>query len=106
DLGDDVARLDALALGNQPLGELALLHGGRQRGHQDLGGHPSSHFRRCAICASMDLVISLTVSPVCSVAAGSIKTSQHSSSAEVICSMPVGTTWKSPSRNVTSGRSR
>ena len=39
DLGDDVAGLDLLALLDEPLGELALLHGGRQRGHQDLGRH-------------------------------------------------------------------
>ena len=39
DLGDDVAGLDGLAFLDQPLGELALLHGGRQRGHQDLGRH-------------------------------------------------------------------
>ena len=39
DLGDDVAGLDLLAHLHQPLGERALLHGGRQRGHQDLRRH-------------------------------------------------------------------
>ena len=39
DLGDDIAGLDAAPFGDQPLGELALFHGRRQGGHQDLGGH-------------------------------------------------------------------
>ena len=38
-LGDDVAGLDPLALSHKPLGELALLHSRRQRGHQDGRGH-------------------------------------------------------------------
>ena len=39
DLGDDVAGLDLVAFLLQPLGEVALLHRGRQRGHQDVDGH-------------------------------------------------------------------
>ena len=39
DLGDHVAGLDRVALLLQPLGEVALLHGGRQGGHQDIDGH-------------------------------------------------------------------
>jgi hypothetical protein len=35
DLGDDVAGLDGLAFLLQPFGEVALLHGRRQRRHQD-----------------------------------------------------------------------
>ena len=66
----------------------------------------SQAFCKCAVCASMLLVISLWVSPVCLVAAGSNSTTQHSSGAAVMCSTPRGTTWKSPSRSVTSGRSR
>src|SRR5215467_12070945 len=36
---NDVSGLDGLALFDQPLGEFALLHGGRQRRHQDLVWH-------------------------------------------------------------------
>ena len=39
DLGDHVARLDRVAFLLQPLGERALLHRRRQRGHQDVGRH-------------------------------------------------------------------
>jgi hypothetical protein len=39
DLGDDVAGFDGVAFFLQPLGEIALLHGGRQRGHEDFGRH-------------------------------------------------------------------
>ena len=39
DLGDGVAGVHHLAFRHQPLEELALLHGGRQRGHHDLNGH-------------------------------------------------------------------
>ena len=39
DLGHDVAGRDRIAFLDQPLGELALFHGGRQRGHQDRYGH-------------------------------------------------------------------
>ena len=39
DLGDDVARLDRLAFLFQPLGKVALFHGGRQRRHQHLNWH-------------------------------------------------------------------
>src|SRR5262249_35889852 len=39
DLGDDVARLDLVALALDPLGEVPLLHRGRQRGHQHLNRH-------------------------------------------------------------------
>ena len=45
----------------------------------------------------MDFVCSLTMSPVCRVAAGSTKITQHSSGAAVMCSTPRETTWKSPS---------
>src|SRR6185295_14987557 len=41
---DDVAGLDGLAFLDQPLRELALLHGGRQRGHQDLGRHALARY--------------------------------------------------------------
>ena len=36
DLGQDIAGFDRIAFLDVPLGELALLHGGRERGHQDL----------------------------------------------------------------------
>ena len=36
DLGDDLAGLDLVADVHEPLGEVALLHGRRQRGHEDL----------------------------------------------------------------------
>ena len=39
DLGDDVAGAHLIALADEPLGELALLHGGRERRHQELDGH-------------------------------------------------------------------
>ena len=39
DFGQNVAGLDGVAFLHQPFGELALFHGGRQRGHQDLGAH-------------------------------------------------------------------
>ncbi len=39
DLGDGVARGNAIAFLLQPFRKLALLHGGRQRGHEDGGGH-------------------------------------------------------------------
>ncbi len=39
DLGDDVARLDLVALFLEPARQVALFHGGRQRGHEDVGGH-------------------------------------------------------------------
>ena len=39
DLGDDVARLDRVPLLLEPLGQVALFHGGRERGHQDGDGH-------------------------------------------------------------------
>ncbi len=39
DLGDHVAGLDGVALLLQPLGEVALLHGRRERGHQDFDRH-------------------------------------------------------------------
>src|SRR5262249_47020109 len=38
-LGNDVAGLDRVAFFLVPLGEVALLHGGRQRGHQYLNRH-------------------------------------------------------------------
>ena len=39
DLGDHVAGLDGVAFLLEPLGEVALLHRGRQRGHEDFGWH-------------------------------------------------------------------
>ena len=39
DLGDHVAGLHLLAFLLQPLGEIALLHRGRERGHQDVDRH-------------------------------------------------------------------
>jgi hypothetical protein len=39
DLGNDIARRDFVAFRFQPFGELAFLHGRRQRRHQDLHGH-------------------------------------------------------------------
>ena len=39
DLGDHVAGLDRVAFFLKPLGEVALLHRGRQGGHQDIDGH-------------------------------------------------------------------
>ena len=39
DLGDHVARFDRVALFLQPLGQVPLLHGGGQGGHQDLCRH-------------------------------------------------------------------
>ncbi len=39
DLRQYVARLDGIAFLDVPFGELALLHGGRKRGHEDLRGH-------------------------------------------------------------------
>ena len=39
DLGDDVAGFDRVALLLVPLGEVALLHRGRQRGHQHFDRH-------------------------------------------------------------------
>ena len=41
DLSDDVAGLDGVADLLVPLGEIALGHGRRERGHQDLDGHGS-----------------------------------------------------------------
>ena len=45
DLGDHVAGLHLLAFLLQPLGEIALLHRGRQRGHQDVDRHGVSSAR-------------------------------------------------------------
>jgi hypothetical protein len=42
DFGDHVAGLDLVALVLDPLGEVALLHGGRERGHQHLDRHGES----------------------------------------------------------------
>ena len=39
DLGDHIAGLDGVALLLQPFGEIALLHRGREGGHEDVGGH-------------------------------------------------------------------
>ncbi|MEJ0041717.1 MAG: hypothetical protein WDM81_05685 [Rhizomicrobium sp.] len=39
DLGQDVAGLDGVAFLDEPFGKLALLHGGRQGGHENLSGH-------------------------------------------------------------------
>src|SRR5665213_1319082 len=39
DLGDDIARLDLVALLLEPTRQVALFHRGRQRGHEDVGGH-------------------------------------------------------------------
>ena len=39
DLGDHVARLDLVAFLDQPLGEIALFHGRRERGHGDVDRH-------------------------------------------------------------------
>ena len=39
DLGEDVAGLHLVAFVHQPFGDLALLHGGRQRRHENLRGH-------------------------------------------------------------------
>ncbi len=41
DFGQDVAGFYGVAFFHQPFGQLALLHGGRKRGHQDVGGHKS-----------------------------------------------------------------
>src|SRR5581483_2639632 len=43
DLGDHVAGLHPLALFLQPFGEVALLHRGRQRGHEDFDRHDVSY---------------------------------------------------------------
>jgi hypothetical protein len=42
DLGNHVAGLDDVAFLLQPFGEVALLHGWGQRGHQHLNGHHNS----------------------------------------------------------------
>src|SRR5262249_45266682 len=52
DLGDHVTRLDRVAFFLVPLGEVALFHGGRQRGHQHLDRHycpilPFEDRRKC-----------------------------------------------------------
>ena len=39
DLGQHVAGFDRIAFFLQPLGEVALFHRGRKRGHQDFDGH-------------------------------------------------------------------
>jgi hypothetical protein len=39
DLGQEGAGLDDVAFLDQPFGQLALLHGGRQGGHENLGAH-------------------------------------------------------------------
>src|SRR5262249_28591596 len=52
DLGDDVAGLDLVALLLDPLGEVALFHGGRQRGHQYGDRHRCSSARRNGTRAS------------------------------------------------------
>ncbi len=39
DLGNDVAGLDLIALFLEPFGEIALLHGRRERGHENLDRH-------------------------------------------------------------------
>jgi hypothetical protein len=36
DLGDDIAGADIVTFLDQPFGQVALLHGGRQGGHQDV----------------------------------------------------------------------
>ena len=41
DLGDEIAGAHLVALAHQPFGELALLHGGRKRGHENFGWHQS-----------------------------------------------------------------
>ena len=53
DLGDHVAGLDRVAFLLQPLRKVALFHGGRQRGHQDVDRHTCnlrlrSETRACA----------------------------------------------------------
>ncbi len=49
DLGDDIAGLHRVAFLLQPLGKVALLHRGRERGHQDFYRHGRSLFnqRQC-----------------------------------------------------------
>jgi hypothetical protein len=39
DFGENVAGLDGVAFLHQPAGKLALFHGGRQSGHQDVRRH-------------------------------------------------------------------
>ena len=51
DLGQDVAGLDHVADLDQPFGELPLLHGRRQRGHQNIG-HVALLIRRRRRCWS------------------------------------------------------
>ena len=41
DLGDDVAGAHRIALAHQPFDELPLLHGGRERRHENFGWHQS-----------------------------------------------------------------
>ncbi len=42
DLGDHVAGFDGVAFFLEPLGEIALLHRGRERGHEDFNRHRAS----------------------------------------------------------------
>ena len=51
DLGQHVAGLDGVADLDQPFGEFALFHGGRERGHQDIG-HVALPLRRRRRCRS------------------------------------------------------
>jgi hypothetical protein len=46
DLGDDVARLDAVALFLEPLGQIALFHRGRERRHEYIDRHGRYGFLR------------------------------------------------------------
>src|SRR6185437_16023934 len=39
DLGDDIAGAHAIALAHQPFDELSLLHGGRERRHENFAWH-------------------------------------------------------------------
>jgi len=45
DLGEDIAGFDLVALAFVPLGKVALFHGRRQRGHQNLDRHSMSRNR-------------------------------------------------------------
>ena len=120
DLGDDVAGLDVLALRHQPFGELALLHGGRQRGHQDLGGHRAGVLLAGRVVASavgvqvrqllLDaglVIVSARGRRYAWSLAGSTRTTQHSSGAAVMGSTPRRHRHgRRPRASVTSARSR
>jgi hypothetical protein len=60
DLGDHLTGFDLVALLLVPFCKIALLHGGRERGHEDLNGHGRAFAgRRLATSSSVNVGIEL-----------------------------------------------